>query len=109
MGLALLGVAALLLIFWLLRGFASADPRLLAQRLRLIAGSLGLGVGVPLLLSGRVAAGLILCGAGAWGLGWFGALVRSKADLDGRAARGAEHADADGNARQTRPAIQISL
>lgn len=102
MGLGLLGVAAVLIVFWLLRGFAKADPRLLAQRLRMVAGSLGLGIGVPLMFSGRIAAGLILCAAGAWGLGWFSAF--SKADLDGAAPGGREHADSDGNPRQARAA-----
>jgi hypothetical protein len=102
MGLTLLGAAALLLLFWLGRGLLAGDPKQMARRIRTVAGSLGLGIGLPLLASGRIAAGVILSLAGAWGLGWFDAL--SKADADRGPPRGREHADADGDARQARPA-----
>jgi hypothetical protein len=103
--MGLLGVALVLLVLWGVRGFVSSDPRILARGLRMAAGSLGLGIGVPLLVSGRFAAGLILCGAGAWGLGWFDSLAGvSQADQDGGSPGGREHADADGHAGKGRAA-----
>jgi hypothetical protein len=102
MGLTLLGAAAILLLLWLGRGLFNGDPAKLAARFRMVAGSLGLGIGLPLMASGRIAAGVILSLAGAWGLGWFDAL--SKADADRGPAGGREHADADRDARQGRAA-----
>ena len=106
MGFGLIGVAALCLALWLLRGLVSANPKQLAQGLRMLAGSVGLGIGAPLLLTGRIWAGLVLCAAGAWGMGWFSALSRkgSEADQNRGASGGAEHADADGHARHAGPA-----
>jgi hypothetical protein len=102
MGLTLLGLGAVLLLIWLGGGFLKSDPKLLARRMKLVAGSLGLGVGLPLLASGRIAAGVALTLAGAWGLGWFDRL--SKADADRGTSGGREHADADADARQARAA-----
>ncbi|MGL4729024.1 MAG: DnaJ domain-containing protein [Bosea sp. (in: a-proteobacteria)] len=102
MGLTLLGIGGVLLLLWLGKGLLKGDPKQLAGRFRMVAGSLGLGIGLPLLASGRIAAGAIIALAGAWGLGWFDAL--SKTDADRGASGGREHADADAHAGQARPA-----
>jgi DnaJ domain len=102
MGLMLLGVGGVLLLLWLGSGVLKSDAKLLSSRFRTVAGSLGLGIGLPLLASGRIVAGVVLSLAGAWGLGWFDAL--SKTDADRGAAGGREHADAHADAGQARPA-----
>ncbi len=101
MGITLLAVLGLLLAAWFARGLFKGDQAALKARARMVGGSIALGVGVSLIASGRIAPGLVLSLAGAWGLGWFDGL--SQADADRRRAGGREHADAHADAWQARP------
>jgi hypothetical protein len=102
MGAGLLGVAVLLALIWGGKSVLRADPRMLARVIRSGLGSLGLGFGLSLMASGRIAPGLILIAAGVWALGWLPS--RLQADLDRRFPGGRENADADGHPRQVHPA-----
>jgi len=65
-----LGIAAVIVLWWLLNSFAHANPARLARALRIFGGSLALGVAVLLGLRGRIDMALLFGSLGAWLLGW---------------------------------------
>jgi hypothetical protein len=62
----LAGLVAAGLLWWLLKGYARANPTLLARNLRRIGGVAALAAAVFLLLRGRIDAAVPLGGLGAW-------------------------------------------
>lgn len=69
MGL-LYGVAVLILVWWLAKLFAGANPRVLARLAKTVGGVASLGVAGLLMLRGRLDMAIFLGGIGAWLLGW---------------------------------------
>ncbi len=65
----LYGVAVLLLIWWLSKLFASANPKLLAKAAKTGGGVLALGVAALLMVRGRLDMAIFVGGIGAWLLG----------------------------------------
>ncbi len=66
----LYGVAVLILLWWLAKLFAGADPKKLAKLAKTGGGVLSLGVAALLMLRGRLDMALFVGGLGAWLLGW---------------------------------------
>ncbi|MGX5737135.1 DnaJ domain-containing protein [Bosea thiooxidans] len=66
----LYGVAVLILVWWLAKLFAGADPKLLARLAKTVGGVASLGVAGLLMLRGRLDMAIFLGGIGAWLLGW---------------------------------------
>lgn len=68
----LAGLAAALLIWWLLRLFARAKPADVAKLVRRIGGGIALGAAGLLMFRGRFDMALLVGSGGAWLLGWNG-------------------------------------
>jgi len=66
----LYGIAAVALLWGLVRLFAQANTTALARALRVVGGCLALGVAALLGLRGRIDLAFALGGLGAWLLGW---------------------------------------
>ncbi len=66
----LYGVAVLILIWWLSKLFASANPKMLAKAVKTGGGVLSLGVAALLMLRGRLDMAMLIGGVGTWLLGW---------------------------------------
>jgi hypothetical protein len=66
----LAGSAAALLVWWLTKQYARANPAILAKALRRVAGIAAAGAAVLFLLRGRIDMAFLLGGGAAWLLGW---------------------------------------
>jgi hypothetical protein len=66
------GVAAVGAVWWVSRFFASANPTLMAKRIKLIGGALALVAAAVLLVRGRFDMAFMLGGLAAWLFGWSG-------------------------------------
>lgn len=66
----LYGVAVLILIWWLAKLFAGANPKVLARLAKTVGGVASLGVAGLLMVRGRMDMAIFLGGVGAWLLGW---------------------------------------
>jgi hypothetical protein len=66
----LYGIATLILIWWLVKLFAGADPKKLVRFSKMAGGVASLGVAALLMLRGRPDMAIFLGGLGAWLLGW---------------------------------------
>jgi len=66
----LYGVAVLILIWWLAKLFAGANPKALARLAKTVGGVASLGVAGLLMVRGRLDMAIFLGGIGAWLLGW---------------------------------------
>lgn len=66
----LYGVAVLILVWWLAKLFAGADPKLVARLAKTVGGVASLGVAGLLMVRGRLDMAIFLGGIGAWLLGW---------------------------------------
>lgn len=66
------GAAAVAAVWWASRFFASANPTVMAKRLKQIGGALLLVAAAVLLVRGRFDMAAMLGGLGAWLLGWSG-------------------------------------
>lgn len=64
------GAAAVLLLWWLTKKYAGANPASLGRLLRVVGGVTALGAATTLLLTGRVVAGSLVAAGAAWLLGW---------------------------------------
>jgi hypothetical protein len=68
----LYGAAAVAAVWWVSRLFASANPALMAKRMKLIGGALALLAAGVMLLRGRIDMAFMLGGLAAWLFGWSG-------------------------------------
>lgn len=66
----LYGVAVLILVWWLAKLFAGANPKVLARLGKTVGGVGALGVAALLMVRGRMDMAVFLGGIGAWLLGW---------------------------------------
>lgn len=66
----LYGIATLILLWWLAKLFAGADPQKLVRFGKAAAGTAALGFAGLLVLRGRLDMAIFLGGLGAWLLGW---------------------------------------
>ncbi|MCA0419967.1 MAG: molecular chaperone DnaJ, partial [Proteobacteria bacterium] len=66
----LYGVAVLILVWWLAKLFAGANPKVLARLAKTGGGVAALGVAGLLMVRGRMDMAIFLGGVGAWLLGW---------------------------------------
>jgi hypothetical protein len=66
------GVAAVAAVWWLSRLFATANPALVAKRMKLIGGVLALIAAALMLVRGRLDMAFMLGGVAAWLFGWSG-------------------------------------
>ncbi|WP_199088909.1 DnaJ domain-containing protein [Bosea sp. ASV33] len=66
----LYGVAVLILVWWLAKLFAGANPKVLARLAKTGGGVAALGVAGLLMVRGRMDMAVFLGGLGAWLLGW---------------------------------------
>lgn len=66
----LYGVAVLILVWWLAKLFAGANPKILAKLGKTAGGVASLGVAALLMARGRMDMAVFLGGIGAWLLGW---------------------------------------
>lgn len=66
----LYGVAVLILVWWLVKLFAGANPKVLAKLGKTVGGVASLGVAALLMARGRMDMAVFLGGIGAWLLGW---------------------------------------
>ena len=66
----LYGVAVLILVWWLAKLFAGANPKVLARLAKTVGGVASLGVAGLLMLRGRMDMAIFLGGIGTWLLGW---------------------------------------
>ena len=66
----LYGVAVLILVWWLAKLFAGANPKVLARLAKTGGGVAALGVAGLLMVRGRMDMAIFLGGIGAWLLGW---------------------------------------
>lgn len=66
----LYGIAVLILLWWLAKLFAGADPKKLVRLGKAVGGTAALGVAALLMLRGRLDMAIFLGGLGAWLLGW---------------------------------------
>lgn len=66
----LYGVAVLILVWWVSKLFAGANPKFLAKAVKTGGGVLSLGVAALLMLRGRLDMAVFVGGVGAWLLGW---------------------------------------
>lgn len=66
----LYGVAVLILVWWLAKLFAGANPKVLARLGKTVGGVGVLGVAALLMVRGRMDMAVFLGGIGAWLLGW---------------------------------------
>ena len=66
----LYGIAVLILVWWLAKLFAGANPKVLARLAKTVGGVGSLGVAALLMLRGRMDMAVFLGGLGAWLLGW---------------------------------------
>lgn len=70
----LYGVLAVLLIWWLSRIYARTNPRVLVRLVKIIAGTVALGLAALMLVRGRIDMALLIGGFAAWLLGWSAGL-----------------------------------
>lgn len=87
---AIAGLLTAVLLWWLLKGAAKADPKRVVQLAKLAGGVVALLFAGLLLLRGRMDMAALLGGAGAWLLGWAAPPTWWPAALGGR--RGTEPA-----------------
>ncbi|MBN9443724.1 DnaJ domain-containing protein [Bosea sp. (in: a-proteobacteria)] len=66
----LYGIAVLILVWWLAKLFAGANPKVLAKLGKTAGGVASLGVAALLMARGRMDMAVFLGGIGAWLLGW---------------------------------------
>jgi hypothetical protein len=66
----LYGIATLILLWWLAKLFAGADPKKLVRLGKAVGGAAALGFAGLLMLRGRLDMAIFLGGLGAWLLGW---------------------------------------
>jgi hypothetical protein len=66
------GIAAVAAVWWVSRFFATANPTVMAKRIKLIGGALALVVAAVLLVRGRLDMAFMLGGLAAWLFGWSG-------------------------------------
>lgn len=66
----LYGVAVLILVWWLVKLFAGANPKIVAKLAKTVGGVAALGVAALLMVRGRLDMAVFLGGIGAWLLGW---------------------------------------
>lgn len=66
----LYGAAVLLLLWWLAKFFAGANPKAVAKLIKTGGGVLSLGVAALLMMRGRLDMAVFVGGIGAWLLGW---------------------------------------
>jgi len=66
----LYGVAVLILIWWLVKLFAGANPKVVARLAKTVGGVASLGVAGLLMVRGRMDMAIFRGGVGAWLLGW---------------------------------------
>lgn len=66
----LYGVAAVILLWWVSKLFAGANPQVLAKAAKTLGGVVSLGVAGLLIMRGRLDMAIFLGGIGAWLLGW---------------------------------------
>jgi hypothetical protein len=64
------GIAALALLWWLSKKFATANTAAMAKALKVVGGILALGAAALMALRGRIDMTILLGGLGAWLLGW---------------------------------------
>jgi hypothetical protein len=66
----LYGVAAVILIWWVSKLFAGANPQVMAKAAKTLGGVVSLGVAALLMMRGRLDMAVFVGGIGAWLLGW---------------------------------------
>jgi hypothetical protein len=66
------GIAAVAAVWWVSRFFATANPTVMAKRIKLIGGALALVAAAVLLVRGRFDMAFMLGGLAAWLFGWSG-------------------------------------
>lgn len=66
----LYGIAAVILVWWLSKLFAGADPKKLVKLGKVIGGTATLGIAALMMLRGRLDMAIFMGGLGAWLLGW---------------------------------------
>ena len=66
----LYGIAAVIVVWWLSKLVAGANPKMLVRTGKLLGGTLSLGVAALLMLRGRLDMAIFVGGLGAWLLGW---------------------------------------
>jgi DnaJ domain len=64
------GIAALALLWWLSKKFATANTAAMAKALKVVGGILALGAAALMAVRGRIDMTILLGGLGAWLLGW---------------------------------------
>ena len=68
----ILGVVAVVLLWWLLKSYIRVDPALMAGKIRQIAGFAAIGGAFFMGVRGRIDVAIFLGGLGAWLIGWGG-------------------------------------
>lgn len=68
----LFGIAAAILVWWLLKVYARSDTAAVAKALKAVGGVAALGAAVVLGAKGQFGTALLVGGLGAWLLGWSG-------------------------------------
>jgi len=68
----LYGIAAAVLVWWLLKVFARSDTAAVAKAVKVVGGIAALGAAVILGSKGQIGMALLAGGLGAWALGWDG-------------------------------------
>jgi hypothetical protein len=66
------GIAAVAAVWWVSRFFATANPTVMAKRIKLIGGAFALVAAAVLLVRGRFDMAFMLGGLAAWLFGWSG-------------------------------------
>jgi hypothetical protein len=66
----LLGLAALVLLWWASKTFVKSDTKAVARALKVVGGVLSLGAAVIIGAKGRIDMAFLVGGLGAWLLGW---------------------------------------
>jgi DnaJ domain len=64
------GIAAVALVWWLSKKFATANTAAMAKALKVVGGILAFGAAALMALRGRIDMAILLGGVGAWLLGW---------------------------------------
>jgi hypothetical protein len=101
----ILGIAALALVTFLVRGYLRANPKRLARNVYVVGGLGAIAIGVVLTLSGRAGIGVGLLAIG------LPLLARASFvnDLDGRKSIGGEDAERDLHTRRRDPPRQGAM
>ncbi len=68
----LYGIAAVALVWWLLKVFARFDTTAIAKAVKVVAGVAAFGAALVLAGKGQIMTALMVGGLGAWALGWNG-------------------------------------